>query len=45
MKKVLLLLVTAAALTQYTAGGDTPSGKPAKTQPADVYRLLGYATM
>ena len=45
MKRLVLLLAASAALTQYTACGGTPSGNLAKTQPENVYRLLGYATM
>ncbi|MCX6926713.1 MAG: hypothetical protein NT154_26440 [Verrucomicrobia bacterium] len=69
MKKSLMILVAAAALTQHAVGSDAAvsrftldaprftsltqyavcsdaaSGKSTKTQPADVYRLLGYATM
>ena len=45
MKRLFLLLAATAAFTQSTACGDTPSGNSAKYRPADVYRLLGYATM
>ena len=45
MNRLVLLLTIWAALAHGTAGGGTLPGHQAKTQPADVYRLLGYATM
>jgi len=45
MNKFLLLLLTPALITQTAATGETPAAQPANTPPAEIYRLLGYATM
>jgi len=45
MRQLILLLAASAVLAHGAAAGGASSGPAGKAQPADIYRLLGYATM